>query len=86
MICCHCHNRLTGRDELDDLADQADDAAQEFIESMTQEVRDLLDEVDDLEEFAARLPELMPGKGEEELGEVVAAVSIIARLKGIDEQ
>ncbi|MFW2439113.1 MAG: DUF935 domain-containing protein [Arenicellales bacterium] len=87
--CRHCggyHFAAGGRDELDDLVDQADDAAQEFIESMTQEVRDLLDEVDDLEEFAARLPDLMPGKGEEELGEVVTAASIIARLNGIDVQ
>ncbi len=85
--CPHCgghHFNADGRDDLDDLTDQADDQAQEFIESMTQEVRDLLDEVDDLEEFAARLPDLMPGKGEDQLGEIVAAASTIARLKGID--
>jgi phage gp29-like protein len=67
------------------LADGAEAVAAAAVDAMIERVRGLLAEVGSLEEFRARLLEIEPGIGTEDLAERLRMALVFAELSGRDD-
>jgi phage gp29-like protein len=74
-----------GADPVPVLADGAEAVAAAAVDAMIERVRGLLAEVGSLEEFRARLLELEPGIGTEDLAERLRMALVFAELSGRDD-